>query len=205
MNAKIMRKDPLFLRNSSEQAGKYELPLVKRQTIDIDKIQLIPYSDTKPHDSDGNRLNGVHFFVDDYRFRDVFRHPDRSFQKLSQYAFVLTPDFSLYAEMPLWQQICNVGQNRWCGFYWQSKGLSVIPTISWSTSQSFDFCFDGVERGSVVAVSTLGCRKSEHKFMLGYKEMLRIISPETVICYGKTFKGMDGEIVVIEYNNRSKK
>ncbi len=23
--------------------------------------------------------------------------------------------------------------NEWCGAYWQSKGLTVVPTISWST------------------------------------------------------------------------
>ena len=48
----------------------------------------------------------------------------------------------------------------WCGAYWQSKGLTVIPTISWSTPSSYDFCFDGVEENSIVAVGMIGCKQN---------------------------------------------
>lgn len=43
--------------------------------------------------------------------------------------------------------------NRWCGVYWASKGIWVIPTVNWGDESTFDFCFDGIEKGSVVAVS----------------------------------------------------
>ena len=43
--------------------------------------------------------------------------------------------------MPLALQIESVFKNRWCGAYWQSKGLKVIPTVSWGDERSFDFCF----------------------------------------------------------------
>jgi hypothetical protein len=62
------------------------------------------------------------------------------------FAFLLTPDFSTYADMDLWRQLESVAKNRWVSAYWQSNGLTVVPTISWSTPRSFEFCFDGVEQ-----------------------------------------------------------
>ena len=35
-----------------------------------------------------------------------------------------------------------------------NKGIWVIPTISWGLENTFDFCFNGIEKGSTVAVST---------------------------------------------------
>lgn len=101
---------------------------------------------------------------------------------------------------PLAMQMFSVFMNRWCGAYWQSYGLTVIPTISWSTKDSYDFCFSGVEMGSIVAVSTLGVLREEKLFMDGYNEMYRRIKPEYVYCYGKTFKEMMGEVYGIKYN-----
>lgn len=34
------------------------------------------------------------------------------------------------------------------------QGLRVVPTVNWGTKESFDFCFSGIEKGSIVAVST---------------------------------------------------
>lgn len=101
-------------------------------------------------------------------------------------------------------QIMNVYKNRWLGAYWQSKGLTVIPTVSWSLAQSFEFCFDGIEKGSIVAVSTVGCLKSRLNFLRGYNELLNRIEPEKVICYGKIFKEMDGNIISVPYNRNRK-
>ena len=126
-------------------------------------------------------------------------HPERTLAKYSQYAFLLTPDFSTYADMDLWRQIESVAKNRWVGAYWQNNGLTVIPTISWSTPRSFDFCFDGVEQNAVVAVSTLGCRRSKVSFLRGYEAMLNKLEPQTIICFGEPLPGMDGNIVFVDY------
>ena len=146
-----------------------------------------------------NTGRGVHFFVDDYRFDGIYNNPDRSWAKYSQYKFLLTPDFSTYADMNLWRQMENVSKNRWCGAWWQSKGAVVIPTISWSTPSSFDFCFDGVERGSIIAIGMIGCKMSKKEFLKGYNAMLELLEPSNIICFGSPFKEMDGNIVQIDY------
>lgn len=194
-----VRKSFTFLRNMKEETGRYNLPLIKRQNINLMDAKLLSFSDIHPNDTVENKKKGVHFFIDDYRFEGVYNNPERKLGILSQYSFLLTPDFSLYCEMPLWRQIENAAKNRWCGAFWQSKGLNVVPTISWSNSLSYDFCFDGVEKDSIVSVSTVGCMKNKLAFLRGYEQMLKVLSPNCIICYGTPMKEMKGNILTIEY------
>ena len=197
--SKMMRENSLFMRNDFAKSGKYEIPHVKKQEIDLSDLSLIAYSDIHSNDNEENRKKGVHFFIDDYRFEGVYKNPERSLNKLSQYRLLLTPDFSLYADMDIWKQIENVAKNRWCGAYWQSKGLNVIPTISWSTPSSFEFCFSGLDEGSIVAIGMIGCKKNKRLFMLGYNEMIRRVKPSKIICFGKPFPEMQGDLITIDY------
>ena len=199
MTSVNMREDPLFMRNSFASVGKWDMPLVKKQFIDLTDVRMIACSDTKANDNDLNKHNGVHFFVDDYRFTGIYDHPERTLAKYSQYSFLLTPDFSTYAEMNLWRQIESVAMNRWCGAYWQSNGLSVIPTVSWSTPRSFDFCFDGVEPGSIVAIGMIGCKRNRLGFLRGYSAMLEKIEPSSILCFGTPFPEMEGNIISVDY------
>ena len=157
-NNYIIRNTEKFLRNGFKHTSNYDIPLIKRQEIELADIKLMACSNTKSNESEAYKKCGVHFYVDDFRFNNVFENPEKSLSKYSQYRFLLSPDFSLYAEMPIWLQQENVAKNRWCGAFWQSKGLTVIPTISWSTSRSFAFCFDGVQQNSVVSVGMIGCK-----------------------------------------------
>lgn len=70
----------------------------------------------------------------------------------------------------------------------------MIPTISWGDESSFDFCFDGVEEGAMVAVCTYYRENCEEEFMLGYNRMLKVIKPQSVICYDEPFPSMKGNI-----------
>jgi len=194
-----MRSNPLFMRNTFQESGRWGIPLVKKQDVDLSNVSLIACSDTRSNDNSVNVKCGVHFFVDDYRFENIYRNPEKSLQKYAQYAFLLTPDFSTYADMNLWRQMESVAKNRWCGAYWQSKGLTVIPTISWSTPSSYDFCFDSVEENSIVAIGMIGCKQNRLNFMRGYYAMLEKIHPKTIICFGTPFPEMQGNIVTVDY------
>ena len=101
--------------------------------------------------------------------------------------------------MPLSVQIHNTFRSRWCGAYLQSKGFTVIPTVYWGQPQSYMYCFDGIEKGSVVALSTLGVKKEKDFFLQGYNEMLRRIEPSAIICYCEPFPEMKGNIIRIDY------
>lgn len=115
----------------------------------------------------------------------------------------------MYTEMPDAMLLYNVFRNRWCGAYYASKGLRVIPSVNFGLESSFDFCFEGIEKGSVVAVSTYMVQEKEGReaqkdfFMAGYNEMLRRIEPEAVICYHEPFPEMEGNIVYVNYELNS--
>ena len=78
--------------------------------------------------------------------------------------------------------------------------MDVIPTISWSTPDSFEWCFDGEPVGGVVSVSSVGAANSREKkklFLAGYNEMLIRLQPETVLFYGNVLEECQGNIVQI--------
>ena len=187
------------MRNTFPTEGKWGIPLIKKQDLPAHEIKLIACSDTRANDNEQDKKYGVHFFVDDYRFKDIYDHPERSLEKYSQYSFLLTPDFSTYADMNNWRQMESVAKNRWVGVFWQSKGLTVIPTVSWSTPSSFEFCFDGIEKSGTVAVGMIGCKRSKSAFMRGYNKMLEQLEPESIIVFGSPFSEMKGNIMPVDY------
>lgn len=200
IKTKDFRNDPLFLRNEFEKDGRFNFPIIKKQDINIDDLELISYSDTSNHDTK-NLHKAVHFFIDDWRFESIYSHPEKTLEKLSKYRFLLTPDYSLYAEMPLWRQIESVGKARWVGANWQYNGFNVIPTVSWSTPVSYDFCYDSIEKGCTVAVGMIGCKQERIAFMKGYENMIDKIEPQAVICFGKPYPEMKGNIYEVDYIN----
>lgn len=109
-----------------------------------------------------------------------------------------------YSDMDLWRQLESVAKNRWVGAYWQSKGRLVIPTVSWSDARSYEFCFDGVEYGSAVAVGMIGCKRSKLHFLRGYCAMIEKINPSQILCFGTPFPEMQGDLVVVDYRDSRK-
>lgn len=198
MTSKIFRNDPLFLRNEFETEGRWGFPIIKKQQLDVNDIELISCSDVSKKD-DKNLHKGVHFFVDDFRFETIYDHPEKALERYGKYRFLLTPDYSLYAEMDPWRQIESVGKARWVGAKWQANGKIVIPTVSWGLARSFEFCFDGIQKNSIVAVGMIGCKRNKADFLKGYYQMLTKIEPEAIICLGNPFDEMDGNIIPVDY------
>ncbi|MCL2137754.1 MAG: DUF4417 domain-containing protein [Coriobacteriia bacterium] len=143
-------------------------------------------------------------FKDDSRFERVCCKPWEYVDRLSQYKQVMTPDVSCYIDMPLEEQWHNTFLNRIIGKYWQTRGLIVIPTISWSDKQSYSFAFTGIEIGCIVAVSTIGTHEYYDMFMDGFIEMCNQINPEAVVCYCPPYQEMYhySKVVYVEYEGR---
>lgn len=205
------RTSQTLLRNQFPGKGKLKIPVIpKFQEIpgDFDDLLIIGFD--KTYLEDQNHLDRmVHFFLYDYRFERVWKNPDSDIEKLARYRAVLSPDFSMYLEMAPVMQLYNLFRNRWCGAYWASKGIRVIPTVNWGDESTFGFCFDGIEKGSVVAVSTYMASEHDNRqnqkewFMAGYNEMLHRIEPEKIICYNTPFPEMQGNIVYVDYERSS--
>ena len=194
-----MRSDPNFIRGGFPCEGELEIPIIRREELPQGPIDLVACSRTRPDDSADNRRKGVHFFVDDYRFRCLRNDVTRNLPKYRQYAFMLSPDFSRYCEMPTWQVIDAVGMNRWCGATWQRMGCKVFPSVGWATPFTYRFCFKGVERNAPVAVTTNGNRRDKWAYLHGYDAMLEALSPSAIICLGTPFPEMRGNVIHVNY------
>ena len=141
---------------------------------------------------------GVHFFLDDYQFNRLWNQPDRYLELLKKFKFVCSPDFSAYTDFPKAIQIYNHYRKHWLGAYWQQNDITVIPTISWSDTSSFEWCFDGEPVGGVVAVSSVGTQMnsaSKKLFAAGYNEMIDRLQPECVLFYGAVPEECSGNII----------
>ena len=146
-----------LLRNQFPGTGKLKIPLIpKFEPRPDDFIDLLLIGFDKTHLEDQNHLDRmVHFFLYDYRFERVWKNPDSDLERLSRYRAVLSPDFSMYLEMAPVIQLYNTFRNRWCGAYWASKGMRVIPTVNWGDESTFDFCFEGIIQCIIGQISIL--------------------------------------------------
>ena len=141
--------------------------------------------------------HGVHFFVDDYIFERTWHDPRRYALLLSEFKAAMTPDFSLFTDYPRAVQIYNHYRKHLIGAYWQSMGITVIPSICWSDHDSFEWCFDGEPVGGCVAVSSVGPQKSPTAralFMDGYNEMPRQLKPAKNNFFGDVPSACEGNI-----------
>ena len=148
---------------------------------------------------------GVHFYIDDYQFERVWNAPEKYVDILSQYDCILSPDFSLYMDMPMPMKIWNIYRSRQIGAYYQSKGIKVIPTVSWAEKETFSFCFQGIPKGSIVSVSTIGVKQDSDALEVwkdGMREMIQTIKPATILVYGGKLDFDYGDIEVIYVDNK---
>ena len=125
-------------------------------------------------------------------------------QLFQEYDGILSPDFSLYMDMPMPMKVWNVYRSRLIGAYYQSYGIPVIPTLSWAEKETFDFCFKGIPKGSIVSISTLGVKKDKDEmktWLEGVKEMLKTVNPKTLLIYGGELPFDYGDRDTIYFNN----
>ena len=180
-------KRRMFLDNLSwfdpgKAGGSFQMPYINKVHFCPNQLIRFPEAMKLSHYS-----AGIHFFIDDYRIEPLWRNIEKYIPKLKKYAAVLSPDFSLFSDMPVAQQIWNTYRSRLVASILQRMGLTVIPTVSWAGEKSYRFCFDGIEKKGIVAVSTVGTKKSvkdRKLFSEGIKQMITVLSPYAIIIYG---------------------
>lgn len=192
--------DPLHALELQDADNPWGIPSIKGVVAPevVDALRhSIAYDDwrtmrNKGGDKPSNGASMVHFFTDDYRFETCWNMPSKAQHYLQGADIVLSPDFSMYRDHPRAIWIWNTYRSRWMGAYWEDSGLPVVPTVGWVDASSYDFCFLGLPKRGVVAVSTVGVmskqdRVSAELFCAGYEEMCRRLKPSMVLCYGEKF------------------
>lgn len=187
--AKFIRKMQNMENGIFDGVGKYNIPFIKpfpKEEFEEDTQWIDFHMATKSRTERGKI--GVHFFVDDYQFERCWTSLNVYTRLLEQYKYVTSPDFSQYLDMPIAIRIYNHFRKHYLGAYWQSKGLKVIPTLGWTDVGSYDYCFDGEPKKSVVAISTQGNIKFpdlKQCFVSGYNELRNRLDPSLILIYGQ--------------------
>lgn len=177
----------------------YDIPKIKPEKIDIHKIEWIPFNFAKTEKN--RKTKGVHFYLDDYQFARLWNRPDDYIEMLKQFAAVCSPDFSQYTDMPMAMRIYNHYRKHWLAAYWQMNGIKVIPTICWSTQESYEWCFDGEPTNSIISISSIGTqnnKQAKELFEQGCREAIKRLNPTQILWYGKCPEEFDWNITRIK-------
>ena len=183
----------------AEPYGFPKLEAVKPQIVE----EIMPFNILM---SNSRRNVWMHFFIDDYQFERVYQTPTKYLTLFQNVKGIITPDFSLYADLPKAIQIYNCYRNRAIARYLQKLGLNIIPSVSWSDATSYGWCFSGIEKHSAVAISTNGCFQSKETleaFIKGYLAMCDVIKPKQIILVGKVPKELQNNLLINAFPNHS--
>ena len=181
--------------------GKYQMPIISNDNYIPDDLIGFNYAKTNKE-----KKTGIHFYLDDYQFERIWKCPSDYIDILKNYECILSPDFSLYLDMPIAMKIWNIYRSRLIGQYYQNNGIKVIPTISWAEEETYEFCFDGIPEGSVVSVSTVGVKRDMEATILwkkGMDAMIERIKPSAILVYGSPIDYDYKDIKVIYYTNKT--
>ena len=173
--------------------GQYGIPLIMKYTENWPQ-RFITLSEMK---NIGNNNIGVTTFDYDYVLENIVSNPSAFVEKFSTYKCICEPDLSINVGEPLALAVANSFRSHSTAYYLQQHDCNVIPTIKWSTPNTFDVCFSGYEKGGAVIVSTIGVIRDERSrmyFSRGFKEMLKRISPDSVGLYGDRQEWIDNLI-----------
>lgn len=181
----------------STREGPHGIPLLRPQSGFPPPKELIRFDrctrSRSPQDT------AIHFYVRDEKLRVIALNPLRHVAKFGSFGSVITPDFSLYRDSYVHERILHTSLNRLIGAIFQHHGLRVIPNIRWSCPDDFEFCFTGVPKGSMVAISTHGCSQSSEDVSMhreGIRAMIEKLDPWRVIVHGsrssRIFNDLDG-------------
>lgn len=168
--------------NAEETEGFYNIPIIA--AVDHVPTDLIPCNymlTSKEYNK------GIHFFKDDYQFERFWNRPYDYLEYLRMFDCVLSPDFSLYQDMPEAMKIWNCYRSHLLGQFWQKAGVNVIPTLLWADEKSYNYCFDGYEKGGTYAVACIGIKEDEENvknFTAGMDEAIKRLEPKRIIYYG---------------------
>lgn len=172
-----------FLLNNAEYVGKDEIPRIRTSKLLPQKI--IPFSKAITSE---NYDSWVCFYEDDCKFERLWNNPKRYLPVIKRFSGIISPDYSLYYDMPLAMQKWNIFRNRVLAHWLYTNGVEVIPNIRWGDERTFNLATLGIERHKTIAVGTHGCIKTaEYKkmFIEGFDYIIDKLRPKNIVVYGK--------------------
>ena len=171
-----------FMVSDATYDGALEIPVI--QPTDQLPNRLISFSKAMGTD---DYDQWVHFYEDDGGFERVWNRPNYYLPRLKKFRGVITPDFSLYRDMPLVMQQWNTYRGKALGHWWQTQEMIVLPNVRTADARSYSFSCYGVPRESPICMGTHGCmriREDRELFKAGLLYVINELNPSHIIFYG---------------------
>ena len=187
----------VYLLESLSFDGDYDMPVIGCSE-DISKIDYITlYSHLQDYKKTENTcvcfyqydhvFDGIHGLYNSIIYKDEKRL-EKFRERFKNIKYIISPDYSLFGDFPVSLQMFNIYKSRICAAWLQANTKAVvIPNIRWTLDFSYKFVFDGIMKGSNIAISVLGqIRDVNNKkmFLDGFKECIDRIEPKTILVYG---------------------
>lgn len=190
---KKMKMDDDFQNYLVEGAlyeGDADIPCMLRLNNLIIPKSLAPYTARK-RIRDKNVV--LHCFVHDFQFSSLITETKKHVEEITEFDGVICPDPTITIGGSKTINQAQVYFSRAVGFYLQKNGVFAIPCVRWGDSSTYNYCFLGVPKNYIVAISTHGCimpckennNMLRNTFIDGLPVMLETLKPKYVIVYGR--------------------
>lgn len=172
-----------FLVKNAMYDGKEEIPRIKTSNLLPEKV--VPFSKARRIQKFDSWM---HFYEYDSVFECLWNNPQRYLSVIKRYKGIISPDYSLYYDMPLCMQIWNTYRGKALACWLYENGVEIIPNVRWGDERTFKLACLGVEQNKTIAVGTHGCIKTvdgRNMFIAGFDYVINKLKPKTVIVYGR--------------------
>ena len=187
----------IWLLENQSFEGSFDMPVVGNfdDISNIDYIAL--FSDTSEYKKTENTavcfyqydhvFDGIHGLYNSIVYKDEKRLAKYR-ERFKDVKWIVAPDYSLFGDFPNALQIFNVYRSRVCICWLASNtNAKIIPNVRWSLPFTFEYSFDGIMKGSNIAIGLVGLTKGNDNrsmFLEGFKKMIDTIQPKAILVYG---------------------
>ncbi len=74
------------------------------------------------------------------------------------------------------------------GYWLGCDGIEIINNVRWGTKETFEYCFEGIPKNSIISIGTVGGspRKliNRNRFETGLFKMAEVLKPHIILVYG---------------------
>lgn len=200
-----------FLITGAEFDGKYQIPIIPPCRFDYMPEDSIDFEESFNRKVKGHRKKNVNFYVEDAKFLKLWNNTDKYLEHLKCFHSVTMPDFSIATGsngMPFALNIYNKYRNHALAWYLHVNDIKVIPSVGIADKESYNWCFDGYPRNSVLSVCTNGRVKNKAarlEFCEGFKVMCDRLEPTKIVIVGRIPDELNSDVEIYNYMSRNQR
>lgn len=172
-----------LLPSDTPVEGRFQLPVVNPYIGDIPDV-FIPYNEKVNFQS---LYQGVYCHIDDFRFISIWNRPIEALSKVKRYMVAVAPDFTLWVDGNVCDNIEQLRHSRIIQRFWQNNGVATIQNASWGNAESCDtYAFDGLADNSWTAIGhqRIGNRCEQRLFRYAIKKLIERKHPKGLLVFG---------------------